>query len=445
MQTTFNFEKVYTLVELNEKAKQAIKKEFGEYIWVCGEIQDFRERQHINLNLVQKGKDSDDLIAQVKAVIFENIKQRIFSRLKEVDSSLELKKDIEVKLLCKVDLYVKTGQFSLTVFDIDPVYTLGKIAQNRIKIIEELKAKGLLEKNKVLKIPLVPLRIGLITSHDSAAYHDFINELQISGFGFKVVVFDSYMQGKATEGDVVAGINSFNKLSVDSLDVIVITRGGGSTADLSWFDNKNIAETIANCKFPVITALGHQINVTIADMVAHTSVKTPTKSAQVLTEAVVKFSEALKLLQENISKASLDFLDKRKTIIETAAIKIDSGLSRYFGDSKEELLEKRLNILNLAKQYLATRNVEIQGDFEQLQNSLSQLFQKSQDYLNHAQEKIKLLDPQAILKKGYSLTTKDGKVVKTLDEIKEKDIIKTLIYQGAITSQVVNKEEMEKN
>ncbi|RKY67611.1 MAG: hypothetical protein DRQ24_12650, partial [Candidatus Latescibacterota bacterium] len=168
-----NTAKIYTVLEVNNLIRESLKDTFPETIWVCGEIQDLRRREHINFTLCQKHPTDDSVIARVKVVIFENTVSYIEKRLKLADSRLILKKDIEVKLLCRVDFYPKSGQVSLVVFDIDPIYTLGRIAQSRQRIIERLKTKGLLERNKALQLPDVPLKIGLITSVDSAAYHDF--------------------------------------------------------------------------------------------------------------------------------------------------------------------------------------------------------------------------------------------------------------------------------
>ncbi|MCF7917013.1 MAG: exodeoxyribonuclease VII large subunit, partial [Candidatus Omnitrophica bacterium] len=271
-------EKVYSILELNSLARAAIQDKFPKYIWVCGEIQDYRPYRsgHIYFNCVEKDPDSDRIVAQVSAALFAPMVPKIFNKLKAVDEKFELKKDIEVKILCQLDLYVQRGQFQIKVVDIDPSYTLGKIAQNRQKIIAELKKKGLLDKNKAKIFPQLPLKIGLITSIDSAAYHDFINEIELSKFGFQVFAYGAHMQGKLVEPDVVEALDYFNSLDNQELDVIVVTRGGGSTADLSYFDSQKIAEKIATLKFPVVAAVGHQINTTIIDLMAHTSCKTPT-------------------------------------------------------------------------------------------------------------------------------------------------------------------------
>ncbi len=432
-------EKVYTIQELNSTVRKLIRDQFPDYVWVCGEIQDLRDRGTINLNLIQKHKDASEIIAQAKAVIFENVRPQIDKKIKETNGAFELRKDIEVKLLCRVDLYVKTGSFSLTVVDIDPVYTLGKMAQSRQRIIEELKVKGLLERNKLMPMPLVPLRVGLITSPDSAAYHDVIDEFKKSRYGFKILVYDCYMQGKFVERDVVSGLNFFNKLSEDELDVIMIARGGGSTADLSWFDNKKIAETVAFLRFPLISAIGHEINTSITDMAAHTFVKTPTKGAQFLVERISGFLDSLANLEEKVGIYAEDLLEDSKNALETTAVKIDSAVPRYLRSHKEKLLSQKVTVENFTRRFLELKNNGLAANVSVLKLHLNTIFKSTNDELKHKESKIRLLNPHNVLKRGYSITLKDKRTIKSIDDVKENDMIKTVLYQGEITSEVKNK------
>ena len=427
---------VYTVLELNDTVKELIHGAFPNYVWVCGEIQDLRERAHINFNLVQKHESKDQIAAQVKAIIFANAKPLIIRRIKQADSEFQLNNDIEVKLLCKVDLYSKTGQFSLTVFDIDPVYTLGKIAQNRIKIIEELRKRGLFDKNKETDMSLLPLKVGVITSFESAAYHDFINELKISGYGFKVMVIDSYMQGANVESNVVGALKRFNQYDRQDLDVVVITRGGGSTADLSFFDNKKIAETIADMRFPVIAALGHQINVTVTDMVTHTSVKTPTAAAKFLVDRIGEFESGLKYLEEKIVKGARQLVVDNKRTLETLAVKFGTSITRYFRQHKEDLLNNKHHIRRIIEVLLSQKKSEVKGYLVSLRNQSQTVLKNSKDNLNHIEEKINLLNPKNVLRRGYSITLKKGKVLKRIGDIDVKEDIETVLYDGRLISQV---------
>ncbi|MDD5584077.1 MAG: exodeoxyribonuclease VII large subunit [Candidatus Omnitrophica bacterium] len=432
-------EKIYTILELNTAVRSLIRMEFPNYIWVCGEIQDLRDRGAINLNLVQKHPEFDELVAQVKAVIFENVKPQIVKRIKEADSAFELKKDIEVKLLCKVDLYAKTGSFSLTVVDIDPIYTLGKMAQSRQRIIEELRVKGYLERNKSIAMPQLPLRIDLITAVDSAAYHDFVDELKKSSYGFSLSVHDCYMQGKLVETSILAALEQCNQRLKEELDAIVISRGGGSTADLSCFDNKRIAEAIATSKFPIICALGHQINTTIADLVAHTSVKTPTKGAQFLVERVGAFVQELNNLEEEILEKAQDYLSDATKNLSAITVKIDALLPRYFKVHTNDLVTRESDMQNIVKSFLAAKRRGLVTDAELLGLHINKIFKDCRHAVHTLEEKVRILNPKNVLKRGYSVTLKEGKALKSIDNIKEGDIIKTLLYEGNVDSRVMGK------
>lgn len=476
-------EKVYTVLEINEAVRDVIRDAFPQNVWVCGEIQGFKDRnQIINFDLVQKDADSDSTIARASAVIFQNFRYQVLSRLREVDQSLQLKDDIEVKCLCKVDFYPKNGKFSLRVVDIDPAFTLGKIAQNRQKLIEELKKRGLLEKNKIHEIGLVPLRIGLITADGSAAYHDFLNELAHSGYGFAVSFCDSYMQGKFVESCVTAALSRFRLMS-DSLDAVVITRGGGSTVDLSWFDNKKIAETIADFPLPVLSGLGHEINITVTDLVAHTSLKTPTKAAQFLIERVGRFLESVENTGDEIIKNALGKFSLCNQSLQLCARKVESTAFNYFRYHLQQLLEEEkecmhfaFNLLRRKKdviktsafhvntivaQYfrkhaesLAQRQTEcknrvflrLRDEREQLTRSFGRLREKSllmikwlQERIFNVREKVELLNPWNVLKRGYSIVLKEGRVVKSIGQVGKKDVIENVFVDGYILSRVEEK------
>jgi len=432
-------ERVYTVLELNSTVRKLIKSEFSQYVWVCGEIQDFRaskDKRHVYFSLVQKHPELDQIVAKVNAAIFQGYKQKIFKKLQDSGSDFELKNDIEVKFLCELDLYPKSGNFNVIIVDIDPTYTLGKIAQSRRKIIEDLKKRGLLDKNELRQIPLIPLKIGLITSADSAAYHDFTNELKLSGYGFKLLVCNCHMQGKLVQKDVVGALKSFNGLAQTELDLIVISRGGGSTADLSYFDDKKIAEEIAASKFPVVSAIGHEIDTSVTDMVANTFCKTPTKAAQFLVEKISSFMQNLDYLQEQIIQRSESFVLNKKKELQTLTIKAESNISRYFRFHREELLEKKHAIIGALKVFLAQHQESLKRNLTLLKPTLNKIFKHHQDQLKYIEGKIKILDPKNILKRGFSITFKGGKAIKAIDDIAKDDMIKTVFYDGSTVSQV---------
>lgn len=434
-----NIDKIYTVLELNTEVRNVIKTQFSDNVWVCGEIQGLRpdrDKRHTYFELVQKDQESDIIVAKVKLALFAGRKPLIYKRIQETEGAFELKNDIEVKFLCEVSLHPPTGQYSLVIVDIDTVYTLGKVAQNRLKIIEDLRKQGLLEKNKLYQIPDIPLNIGLITAYDSAAYHDFINELKISGYAFKVYALNCHMQGKQVQEDVVGALDLFSHFPKSKLDIVVITRGGGSIADLSYFDNKKIAESIANSNFPVISAIGHQINTSIADMVAHTFCKTPTKAAQFLVEKVKLVVENLDYLRGEILEKADSFIRDKKTELQNITTKIDSTVSKYFRFHREELINVQHKIINAAKLNLVGEKEFIKRSSSILSLGLDKLFKNLKSSLEHKEGKVKILNPKNILRRGYSITYKGKKAVKSIKGIEAGDVIKTILYDGEVISEV---------
>ncbi|MFA7676538.1 MAG: exodeoxyribonuclease VII large subunit [Candidatus Omnitrophota bacterium] len=432
-------DKIYTVLELNTEVRELIREKFSGYIWVCGEIQSLRperSKKHTYFELVQKHSIQDEIVAKVKVALFAGRKIFIEKRLREAAGGFELKNDIEVKFLCEVSLHPPTGQYSLIVVDIDTVYTLGKIAQNRLKIIEDLRTRGLLERNKLQTISDAALKVGLITAYDSAAYHDFTHELKISGCGFMVLACNCHMQGKAVEGDVSKAIDVLNSLGDNELDVIVITRGGGSTADLSYFDSKAIAEKIAGSKFPVVSALGHHIDTTITDMVSHTSCKTPTKAAQFLVEKVKKFLDVLYELQQNILSRSQELLKQECQEVEGIAVRIDALTARYFRAHREELLKARHELSGVTGVIFAKENQQVAAKWMELRNISGIIFRNGRDNLSHLESKVSLLDPRNILKRGYSMTLKGKKAIKSVKDVIQEQTVKTVLYDGNFISRV---------
>jgi len=434
-------ENVFTVSELNNLVKNIINRELPEAVWVCGEIQDLRKRlgkKHVYFNLCQKHPEVDEIIAKVKCVIFENTLPFIEKRLKQQDIYLTLKNDIEVKLLCKIDFYPKWGEFRLIIIDIDPIYTLGKLAQNRQRLLRELEERGLLNKNKNLPFPLVPLKIGLVTAFDSAAWHDFLSELRSSGFGFKIYFYDAYMQGEYTESDIIKALEIFNKFSKEELDVIVITRGGGSTADLSCFDNIKIAEKIANSKFPVLTALGHQINNTIIDFVSYTSLKTPTAIAQFLVLKVKEFLDNLNFLWEEVLKISQQNLSNAKNQLLNYLFNFERNLNSYFSQNKNDILEKEVLFKHKLIDFFKNKKDSLKETLEDLKEGYENIFKNKRVFLENAEEKIKLSDPKKILKRGFSITRIGKRVLKDTKLLKNGEKVKTFLYKGSFESIISN-------
>jgi len=425
-----------TVSQLNSLIQEVLQMGFPQAVWVCGEIQGYdrsRLKKHAFFNLCEKDTQTQEITAQIGLVIFSNRRAYVEKVLADSGNPFELKDDIEVKFLCKVDFYPPHGAVRLVVESLDPSYTLGKIAQEKQRLIALLKKKGTLDKNKALPLAEIPLNIGLITAYDCAAYNDFISELKLSGIGFSVVYRDTQMQGKKAEEDVCRAIDELGE--VPGLDVIVITRGGGSIADLSCFDSERIAEKIAACRLPVLSGIGHEINITVTDLAAHTYQKTPTAVARFLVERV---QEALTMLEErfvDMVDSLSRCLQQRKEMVRSMAFELQSGTRDFLKEHDREITRLGGMLLRLPFDQLQRQEKRMKESREGLEQAVASLFKNGRDRLEHFKRFIAMSDPVAICKKGFSITRHvDGVLVKSVSDVAKGDRLEHQFSDGAIQS-----------
>ena len=357
-----------TVSQLNYKIRSILTRGFPESFWIVGELSGFdrnKHKNHIFFKLVEKKEGADRPESQVTAVIWKSAKDDIFYKVKNASMPFDLKDGIQCMFKVGVDLYVQSGEINLAVEDIDPVYTIGLMAKRREEILNELKKKGIIHKNKEIEFPLVPLNIGLITSYQSDAYHDFIDGLKKSGYGFRVLLFDSHMQGEKMEKDILDGLTLFGDRS--DIDLIVIARGGGSRVDLSWIDTMQIAFKAANCRKKIISAIGHYKDRCILDEITNFA-KTPTAAADLLSG---KVSEFLEYNSHNIEK----ILDRATGLIEKESIRLSEtgiGIKRVVDMSIEREKEKLSG--KLVSLEILNRNL-LKSDRERLKTKRDKLAQ----------------------------------------------------------------------
>ncbi len=427
-----------TISELNHFIKDVLNAGFPQAVWVCGEIQQYdrnKSKKHIFFELVEKDSRSDEILARIGLVIFANRKAAVDETLARSENAFLLKDDIEVKFRCSVDFYPPHGAVRLIVEDIDPAYTLGKLAQEKQKLIAALKEKGVLDKNKQLSLPLVPLAIGLITSDDSAAYNDFISELRKSGYGFKVYLRNTLMQGKNAVKDVCRAIAELQR--VDGLEAIIITRGGGSLAELSCFDSALIAETVAACTLPVLSGIGHEINVTVTDLAAHTYAKTPTAIAQHLVERVQGFLTGLdEQLERVIHEAQATLTDYKHRLKDLAA-GLQQGATLFFKDHQEQLIRSEEILKHKPLVLLSGRRNALAVHVTRVKRGARTLIAQKHSHLKACKRIIEIAHPVNTMKRGFSITrTESGKIFKSIRDIERGAPIATELPDGSVLSRV---------
>jgi exodeoxyribonuclease VII large subunit len=428
-------------------------------VWVAGEVQRvFRSRAgHVYFELIEKG-ERDSVCGKLDAVLWRSHASRVDALLRRTGQGLE--EGVQLRCRGNVDFYGVGGRLQLVVQQVDPVFTLGLLAQRRRETLLALEAAGLLDLNRALALPTLPLAVGLVTSHESAAYHDFLSTLQESGYGFRVLLVHSAVQGQAAEAQVVSALAT---LRATGVDCIVLTRGGGSRSDLAVFDSRAIAEAVARADVPVLTGLGHQIDEAIADRVAHTPFKTPTKVAEFLIERVRRGDEALEALAAALGRGATDRLrDAREALgsaergVEAARRRLDSA-----GDRLEELARalartargrlwaesRRGRDLGGRLGAAARRRLEREGPRpEQLGRRIAALaaarVRREETRLDGAGRLIRELRPERVLERGYSLTRDArGKLLTDASRARPDEEITTRLATGTLTSRVTAIEE----
>ncbi len=403
----------FTVAQLNQLIGGAIQQLFPDDLWVEGEISNLNRSRagHVYFDLIEPATPGTTSGAKLSVVLFSQTKQIVNNQLKRQNVG-RLVDGMAVRIRAAVDYYQQQGRLQLRMTGIDPRYILAAMAAERDALIARLHADGVTEQNKRHQIPLVPLRIGLITSEGSAAAADFLAELDATGFSFSVTICDTRVQGDLAPSTLIAALRTMYR---STFDVIVLTRGGGSRGDLAVFDNEDLARTIAEAPVPVITGIGHEIDRSVADVVAHTSLKTPTAVAAALAATVARYVEHVETQWHNITivaDATTRLAEKQLgSLARRGALAGREGLRLA-----DERLTSQAEVLpKLADRALRTANTE----------------------LDHFDARIRAADPAVLLKRGWSITkTSSGAVVRSVADVAPGDTLVTAIADGTIISNV---------
>ena len=295
-------EEKMTLLDLQERIKRGIEDAVPSVVWVTAEIGELNNHYsgHCYLDLIDYKQGNRGVVAKARGVIWGST-FRVLKPYFETTAGVPLAKGINVLVKVQVSFSPIYG-LALNILDIDPSYTVGELELKRQQTIARLKEEGCMDMNSQLQLPALPRRIAVVSSRTAAGYRDFVKQLQGNegGFRFTVELFHAQMQGEEAPASVVAALEQI-ALREDEFDVAVIIRGGGAAMDLVCFDDYNMAVNIAQFPLPVITGIGHDHDFHIADMVAHTWLKTPTAVADFLVEAFASQEQFIMHLFQRIS------------------------------------------------------------------------------------------------------------------------------------------------
>lgn len=404
----------YSLSELGKCIKMTLKTAFAEPVWVRAEISEMHENVsgHCYLDLIEKADDTDVLVAKQKATIWA-FTYRMLKPYFESETGATLRAGMKVLLLCEVEFHEVYG-VSLNVRDIDPAFTVGEMAVRRAEIIRRLTDDGIVDMNKQQPLAPVPQRVAVISSATAAGYGDFCDQLRnnVFGYTFYTKLFPATMQGAQTEQSVVAALDKICDF-IDNFDVVVIIRGGGATSDLVAFDNYNLALHCAQFPLPIISGIGHQRDESVVDLVAHTRVKTPTAAAEFLVARINDFEKNIDEMAQNVAFSA-------REVVHDELLRLQQRIAR----------------LGVVQRVCVRHDAALQHLTMRLRNAAKMAISSEEKRMALVEKSIEYADPATLLQRGFTLTTKHGKIVKSVCDVAPGDIVTTHLADGAFTAMV---------
>ena len=401
-----------TLQELHQFMRRVVALNFNDPIWVSCELAQVSEsRGHIYLTLVQKDDEGIAVVARGAAACWRSTYAQLRRRFK---SSLDLllQEGVAVRMQVQPEFHEVYG-YKLIVQDLDPSYTVGQLALQRQATLDKLRKKDLLDKNGQLELPPVLQRIAVLSSPTAAGLQDYYAQLAQNPYQYRVksTLFPTAMQSANTVPEMRKQLKAIAKRQ-DEFDAVVIIRGGGSRVDLLVFDDYNLAKAVAECPLPVFTGIGHDIDQSVLDAVSFGALKTPTAVADFLLQYNVQFEQTIYDLADEVRRAGTYRLRHQTQELDRLA----EGLR----------LGARTHLLR-AEHTLAQLQTQLPG-------AARRLAREAQSNLAHLEREVALLDPQAALRRGYTITTHKGKLVTDVGELKRGDRVRTQTAGGSFES-----------
>lgn len=427
--------------QLAQQIQQVIETELAPLYWVVGELADFRQapQGHVYFELVEK--QDHRIQAKIRANLWQFTYRAIAPKFAAATGT-NLKTGMKVLAQVSVNYHPIYG-LSITVKDIDPSFSLGERSRQRQETIDRLTREGLLRLNARFELPPVVQKIAIISSATAAGYGDFVNQLENNPYGYKVYhrLFPSLMQGNEAVSGLISALEKVeNSAETLGIEAVVIIRGGGAQLDLDCFDEYLLAEKIARFPLPIFTGIGHERDETVADLVAHTRLKTPTAVAEFLLDGFRALEENLALAIRRLDRATRSKLKEENSLVHQLELRTRSLSQNRLNLSKESITMLSRRIQQAGKNLLRIQAIHLESQ-EKTLTRVADLFLKNQTERIHVLEnQIRQLDPKSILQKGYTRTEINGKPIHQTS-IKEGDILETYTLSQKLTSTLIKIEE----
>jgi len=427
--------KPLSLHELLGQVRTKLKSSLPFPFWVVAEISELKVNYsgHCYIELVEKDTDSEALLAKARATIWASA-YRMIRPYFETTTGTTLAAGMKVMVKVAVEFHEQYG-LSLNITDIEPAYTMGDMARRKQEVLNRLKADGVFDMNRSLSLYDIPARIAVISSSTAAGFGDFMDQLKGNAFGytFYVKLFPAVMQGGESEQSVIAALDRVYALE-HLFDAVVIIRGGGAQSDLSCFNSYGLASNICQFPLPVLTGIGHEQDETVADLVAHTRLKTPTAVAEFLIDMFREADEKINGLSYALADAATALVRDSRYTLEKLALTLKPSVSEALGNKAARLEKLGVQIGTSVRRNLVRGLTVHQRHSFRLTNGSKQVLVKAGHRLDLLKNRTTYLDPFHILKRGYSVTYYQGKALKDTETLPKGAEIETRLARGTIIS-----------
>lgn len=425
----------YSVSEISQVIRDQIALTFPSELWVRGQIRNIKRAQsgHVYFDLVAADA-SDDVLG---VTLFSATKRQVNEQLKR-SGGVRMTDGTEVRIRARLEWFGPRGRVQLRMSDIDPEFTLGRLESDREALLLKLKGEGLLDANADRPVPAAPIRIGLVTSEQSAAYHDFVAELEASSQHWRVLLVHTAVQGPGAEHEVAGAIRAAEAAGVE---LIAVVRGGGARTDLATFDKEVIARTVAACRVPVFVGIGHEIDRTAVEELASRAFKTPTACAAAICQLVAAHLDRSELAWERIRSLALHRLSDADQRLRSRAAALERHTGIAIGRA-ETILALGADRLRRGALRTADRSTqELDAAARRLRHDATAALDRADASLNAAQLLVAANDPVRTMRRGWSYTVgPDGAVVRDPADLRPGDRLRTRVQRGQVTSTVVDVE-----
>lgn len=427
---------VFSLSEVARSIQRTLAERYKGTYWIKAEmnkLNHYSHSGHCYPELVEK-RDGQ-VVAEMRSILWKGDYQRINQRFIEIAKE-PLKNGITILIHASIS-YDPLYGLSLRIIDIDPAYSLGELEREKLASISRLKQEGIFQANKQRPLPLVPKRLAIISVETSKGYADFLKIIEGNpwGYRFEHTLFPALLQGDKSIASIIGQLNDIAAQHY-RYDVVAIIRGGGGDVGLSSYNHYQLAAAIARFPIPVLTGIGHSTNETVSEMVAHQNAITPSELADFLIQRFHHFAVPVLRAQQVIADQSAQLLTGHRQHLANAA--------RYFRLSSLNLIQhqnrtiahRTVQLQRAISAFVRHQHRELHHSQQRLPTGIRGILKNSRAEVSVVENTVRLLDPQQVLNRGYSITRINGRALKNADSIKKGDILQTMLASGEITSTI---------